>query len=159
MPEIELLRLLRHLADGGVIEGGGKIGQMLRFVGQFHDAEQAVAQPPVFLLHQGRQRPHVAAAPNPMARPGQGGRRGAAESAQEKKDPQPDRCFPEPVGNKNREQRKEEAGRDAANRRRGLDPPEALLDLLELPAQPIGQIHQRIIFVLRHGACVAHTQS
>jgi hypothetical protein len=156
--EIEFLRFLRHLPDGGVIEGGGKIGQMPVFAGQFHDPQQAVAQPAVFLLHQHGQRPPVAPPPNPMPRPGQHGPRRSGQSAQEKQDPQPDRSFPEPVGKENRQQGKKEAGRDAAGRRGGFDPPKALLDLFKLPAQPFGQIHRRIIFVLRHGACVAHTQ-
>ena len=157
MAEIELLRFLRHLADGGVIEGGGEIGQMLRFVGQLDDAQQPVAQAAVFFLHQSGQGPHVAAAPNPVARPGQEGRRGPGESAEENEDPQPDGRFPEPVGHKNREHGKQEAGGDAADGRRGLDAPEALLDPFKLPAQPFGQVHQRVVLVLRHAVCAAHT--
>jgi len=81
-----------------VVEGRGEIGEMLLFPGQFDDAEQAVAQAPVFFLNQGGQRPQVAAVPKPMTRPIQRRRRRPREAAQKKEHPQPDRVS-QAIGN------------------------------------------------------------
>ena len=148
--KIILTRFIRDLMNGGMIEGGGKIGQMALFLGQFDNAEQTVAQAAIFFLDEIGQVLEAAAMPKPASRPV--AKRGEDDGqTQEREDKaHARRRIPEAIGNKKGQQGNNKAGHDRAKCDGGLDAPEAALDIGELAAQLLRERHRKVIIILGH---------
>ena len=143
-------RFLRDLMNGGVIEGGGKIGQMAPFLGQFDNAEQPVTEAAVFFLDEIGQVLEAAAMPKPAPRPVAKGGDDDGQTQEREDKAQSRRRIPEAVGNKKGEQGNNQTGQNRAKRDGGLNAPEAALDTGELAAQLFRERHREVIIILGH---------
>jgi hypothetical protein len=139
-----------HLVNGRVIKGGGKIGVVPLFVGQFDNAQQTVAQAAVFFCTrlararrsrrcQIHRRAQTAAAATAAANPPRGTTSFAPTPAYPRTDPR--QKAPETTPS---------AAGHAANGDRGFDAPETAFDLGELLAESIRQSHGKFVIVFGH---------
>jgi hypothetical protein len=150
LAEIIAPGLIGHLVNGRVIKGGGEIGVMPFFIGQFDNPQQAVAQPAVFLLHQVGQGLQVAPPPNPSPSPDRADRRGRRQAAEAQRQPQPLRRIPKPVRDKQRQKGRHQCAGRAAQGDRRFDAPEAAFDLGELKAESLRQRHGQFVIIFGH---------
>ena len=135
--EVQRRGLARDLRDGGPAQRGRNVGGTARFVGEFHDAEEPVAEAAMMALDDLRERLRVAALHGPEPEPLHSEKHRGPKRGERAQRAQPNGRVPNAVGKKQQREGKEQPAERAADGDGGVHAPEALLHRGELLLQTL----------------------